>query len=754
MKWKLSAFIGIALLVTLGASELVLFRSSKAMLIEQAQNNVRALFRERTARIDDFEQRSRLAFDAIAASLTERLGDAKTAKDIPLSEFRDLVGSLLRGKSDILNVTVVDKRGYVVLSTVPELTGADYSHRSEVKNARLEPHLGVPDGNTSKMTALYAGILQAKGSNETPGILIIQIDMRPILDVLDSSSLGRTGEIALATSAGDEALFAVAPHLMAGSERRLPLAQVPIMQRAISGESGDTRGIDYQGHEVLASFAPAAIKGWGFVAKIDVDEVYAPVQALAIRTLGTGIVIACLAMLVAYWMSARIVRPIAALASSAKRVESGDFSARVSNDTEDELGRLSRAFNAMVKSLGEYRDRMEALVENRTQEALRGAQRFKTIFDHSNDAIIVIDVAKDRIIDANPRAVEMLGYEREQLVATPVSAIHPDELPQLREFAAMVYKDSAGWTSELSCCTRSGKRLPSEISASVMQLPEHSGEVILAMVRDISERKKMEIQLRLQAEELKRLNAELERFANVAAHDLKSPIGTIHGFLELLLQTHGDRLDGEATEYVEAMIRASTKMAKLVDSLLSYARSGHQDSPNEQVDLNSVIQRAIWNLNSAIKERNAIVHVDGKESKIVVGDEEQLVQLFQNLIGNAIKYCDADQPVVSVRGVETGHVWQVCVQDNGIGFDMAEAEAIFRPFHRLCTEKEYSGTGLGLSVCKRIVERHGGSIRAESTKGVGTCFYITFPKDTRAVAAPRLRTGKLLGSAAEPTAVQ
>ncbi len=729
MKWRLSAFIGLALLLTIGATGSVLFQSSKTLLLEQAQNNLRALLHERMTRISDFEKTQHSAFDAIASFMVRDFSrNATPLKSNHINiEFRDYVRRLLRGRSDILNVIVVDKSGHVALSMTPALVGLDYSQHAEIMNARVEPRLELPNDDHSDLTATYSGRVPKSSSGEADCIVVLYINMHPLLDVLDSSSLGQSGEIALATSVGDNALFAIAPHLSGQSERNIALSQVPIMQRSLRGEAGETRGADYRGHEVLAAFAPTAIKGWGFVAKIDVDEVYQPIRALAAKTLIVAAAFAGLALLAAYLMATRIAKPIINLATCAKNVELGDFSTRAQYDSRDELGKLSHAFNSMVKSLGEYRDKMETLVQIRTQEVSQLAKRFKAIFDHSNDAIMILDLAKDRIIDANPRASMMLGYECKQLLSTPVSSIHPDELPQIRSFAAKVFKSGAGWTNELSCRTSSGKCLPSEISASIMQIPQHHGDVLLAIIRDISERKKMELQIKQQSQELKQLNAELERFANVAAHDLKSPLGTIHGFLELLLETHGDRLDHEATEYVETVIRASSKMAKLVDSLLTYARFGNEDIDIEQVDLNSVVRQALWNLNAAIKDRHAVIQIEEKQPKIIAGNESQLIQLFQNLIGNAIKYCDADQPIVSIRAGEAGRGWEICVQDNGIGFEMAEAESIFQPFHRLRTEREYEGTGMGLAVCKRIVDRHGGTIRAESTKGDGTCFYITFP---------------------------
>jgi light-regulated signal transduction histidine kinase (bacteriophytochrome) len=273
--------------------------------------------------------------------------------------------------------------------------------------------------------------------------------------------------------------------------------------------------------------------------------------------------------------------------------------------------------------------------------------------------------------------------------------------------------------------TQTGRTLPLSISCGLVR--DRRGKItgLLIVGRDISERKRAEATLRQQAQELARSNAELEQFAYVASHDLKEPLRMIASFSDLLVAEYRGALDGDAHEYLDFIVDNVARMQNLITDLLDYARVSTQGKPFASVDSAAVLAITARNLQAAIAESQAtLIYPD---LPTVLGDETQLVQLFQNLIGNAIKF-RADRPVeVTVGAERRGAQWLFWVRDNGIGIEPESAERIFVIFQRLQSRAESPGTGIGLAICKKIVERHGGQIWVESEPGQGSTFYFLLP---------------------------
>jgi signal transduction histidine kinase len=225
--------------------------------------------------------------------------------------------------------------------------------------------------------------------------------------------------------------------------------------------------------------------------------------------------------------------------------------------------------------------------------------------------------------------------------------------------------------------------------------------------------------------ELKRSNQELEQFAYVAAHDLQEPLRAITSYTQILVQEYQERLDGTAIEYMDFIVDGTTRMQQLIQDLLTYSRVGTRNKVFVLTDSNIVLDRALKNLQVAIAENHAIVTHDHLPT--IQGDKIQLIQLFQNLIGNAIKFRREELPQVHISAELKDREWLFSVRDNGIGIKPTYLDRIFEIFKRLHTRQEFPGTGIGLAICKKIVNRHHGRIWAESEPGVGTTFYFTFP---------------------------
>jgi light-regulated signal transduction histidine kinase (bacteriophytochrome) len=248
-------------------------------------------------------------------------------------------------------------------------------------------------------------------------------------------------------------------------------------------------------------------------------------------------------------------------------------------------------------------------------------------------------------------------------------------------------------------------------------LDSAEGILVTAAIRDISVRKAAEAQVK----ELSRSNEELEQFAYIASHDLQEPLRMVTSYTQLLSKRYTGKLDADADEFIAFAVDGAKRMQRLIRDLLAYSHVGTRDIDLCDIASEAAFEQAFINLRSAIKQSNARVTHD--PLPMIRADESQLIQLFQNLVGNAIKYQNHDIPLVHISATKSnGERWIFSVRDNGIGIDITYQEKIFSMFQRLHKRDEFSGTGIGLTICKKIVERHGGRMSVKSQLGKGSTF--------------------------------
>ncbi|MBV8087258.1 MAG: GAF domain-containing protein [Chloroflexi bacterium] len=262
------------------------------------------------------------------------------------------------------------------------------------------------------------------------------------------------------------------------------------------------------------------------------------------------------------------------------------------------------------------------------------------------------------------------------------------------------------------------------------RLSDATLETLAEIADDIAHgmwRKKADDTLRQRAEELARSNADLEQFAYVASHDLQEPLRTIVSYLQLIEKRYRGQLDDRADRYIAYAVDGSRRMQALINDLLSYSRVGRRDEATGTVSTSEPLERAIRSLQSVIEQSGATVNCGPLPE--LCADGRQMTQLFQNLLGNALKFHGAAPPLIDISAERDGREWRFCVRDNGIGLEMQYSDRIFVLFQRLHSRNEYEGTGIGLALCKKIVERHGGRIWVESTPGQGSSFYFTLPAE-------------------------
>ena len=260
-------------------------------------------------------------------------------------------------------------------------------------------------------------------------------------------------------------------------------------------------------------------------------------------------------------------------------------------------------------------------------------------------------------------------------------------------------------------------------------LTDETGKITgtLSSGEDITERKQAEEGLKRMTGELARSNAELQQFANVASHDLQEPLRVIAGFVQLLSKRYKGKLDPDADDFISYTVDGVQRMQSMIKDLLEYSQVGKKDLKFKLTDCSTIVRQAIFNLKTAIEKNGAIVTCD--DLPAVVADEMKLMRLFQNLMANAIKFRGKAAPRVHVSCEKKKGEWVFSIRDNGIGINPKYGEKIFDIFQRLHTRDEYPGTGIGLAICKRIIEQHGGKIWVESETGKGSTFYFTIPEN-------------------------
>lgn len=360
-------------------------------------------------------------------------------------------------------------------------------------------------------------------------------------------------------------------------------------------------------------------------------------------------------------------------------------------------------------------------------ERKRLEQRFRETVHSAPIAIAMVD-GSGSIVLANAEIHRLFGYEADTLLGCTIDVLVPapsrDGHPRQRSaYVAHPTARRMGEGRDLHGARRDGTEIPVEVGLNPVII---DGETfVLAAVVDLSERRHLEDGLRESNEALERSNMELQQFAYVASHDLQTPLRSISGFAQLLKEDYGDRLDDTADDWIRRIINGTDTMRTLVRDLLAFSRVDSQAMPFTDIDLGEVVDEVIELLDASIRELGG--SVERTELPVVKGDRSQLMQMLENLIGNALKYHGDDPPLVSVSAERAADSWRISVADNGMGIDPKHHERIFEIFRRLHTQQDIPGTGIGLAVVRRVVHRHGGDIGLESTPGEGTTFTFTIP---------------------------
>lgn len=524
------------------------------------------------------------------------------------------------------------------------------------------------EGGRELLTMVVAVPLRS-ARQEVAGALVMEYRLEGLCPWLKQAPVGEGGAVLLLDGKG---------RLLAGASRdeyaKTEVAAAVFEGRATAVEYRDP----VKGQMMVAASAPVAVGGgrWVVLAQQPQDAAYRPVRVMGMQISGgMGVLIVV-----------------------------GGVVLMLAERNKDRFNRLNR----------KLRDRSLRMRE------------LATIVESSGDAIIG-QTTDGYVVSWNEGAERLFGYSALETRGRPVTFLWPvDRAGEIRELLGRIGRGAGVLRLETVCVRRDGSAADVWLTVSPVRntAGELTGSSIIA--RDISERRRAEASLARQTKELENYNAEMEQVAYVTAHDLQEPLRMVGSYTQLLARRYKGRLDAEADQFIGYAVEGVKRMQNQLNDILAFTRIGRSRKAFDLVDCEAVVHAALAGLKMTIRGCGA--EVSRGPLPVVVGDARQLVRLFEHLLDNALKFRRPEAPPrISIHAGLNGKEWLFSVHDNGVGIEPQYWERVFGLFFRLHPREKYPGTGLGLAMCRKIVERHGGHICVESELGKGTTFYFTLP---------------------------
>lgn len=572
----------------------------------------------------------------------------------------------------------------------------------------------------------------ADSSGQTVGFLVINQHfgrlMRAVLEQIPPSPA-----LYIVTDAGDyvhrSANGLIYDLVLAGTQTSLP----SVLRRAIAEDGAGLHGANthiYDDRVVsTVRFAPAVARSVGIGVVLSEFRNVLLKDVAEARRLAMLLLLGLMPIMavIGFLISRRLTEPLLQLATALRKGSPGNEAVGLPTDREDEIGEVARALETLI----DRRRRIEA-------EQAATLARLQSILDNTVDAMVTVDTA-GVIRSFNKAATEVFGHAPEEIIGRSIDTLMidpagddnragPGDAPGdwTRVLRGPDRKGPLGVLREQDARTKDGRIIPIELTISTVQTD--SGDILSCIIREISERKRLEAEIRAHAAALERSNTDLEEFAYIASHDLKEPLRAISNHAQFLQEDHGDKLDEDGLQRIARLKALCARADRLVTELLQFSRLGRDALKLEPVDLRVLAEEIRADLVDTLASCNGTVRV-APDLPTVHGDPTRLTSLIYNLVVNGLRYNDQDAPLIEIgvrpQAIEGGDRVTLFVRDNGIGIPPEFHDSVFKIFKRLHSEKAYGpGSGVGLSFARKIVERHGGRLTFQSTPETGTTFFF------------------------------
>ncbi len=656
----------------------------------------------------------------------------------------------------LINIDLLDLNGTIIASTESRRIGRNKLKENHFLAGKEGNYVSVPHDYEGELKGLEvsAPIKGRTGKGEVIGVLVNHFSLSDFNEMFSGDlilelgaktqkkGVGKTGKIYLV----NKERVVITESLFGKDEAfHQRVDTYPVEECFEEGREVAGSWLDYRGISVVGASMCISVNGFQvtLLSEQDAAEALAPVEDLKKLSLILVFVIMFFIGWFAFQIAHLIADPIKKLQKSAEIIGSGNLDHKVEGvESRDEIGQLARTFNQMTDNLKEMVASHDELNEEIVMRK-QSEEKFRRFMDTAPDAIVIAN-EEGKIELVNKQTEVLFGYPRDELVGRFVECLIPKRFqnghPRHRKdyITRPEVKLMAARNTNLAARRKDGSEFPVEINLSPLETEQ--GRLVTAAIRDITDRKHAEQVIIQKSEELERSNQELEQFAYIASHDLQEPLRKVKTFGDRLAQKYGEVLGSQGQDYLKRMGNAASRMQILINDLLTYSRVISKAQPFTAVNLNDIVHDVLSDLEIKIEETNAQIHVD--DLPAIEADSLQMRQLFQNLIGNALKFSRPEiSPIIEIKstlklsqGEDAGeaalgnnHVCVISVADNGIGFEEKYSERIFHVFQRLHGRNEYAGTGIGLAVCRKIVACQGGSIETKSVPGKGSTFIITLP---------------------------
>jgi PAS domain S-box-containing protein len=698
----------LAILISVG---LMVYNSGKDALRQATISELQATALEKESSLARWVQDRQTDMSALAVDPTIIQAASDILKVTPNSveaqltqdELNEVLKSHL-AQEEFLELRLLDpESGKILASTNPAEEGKVEKDHPYYVNGKSGPFVeNSYDSSKQQSFVMTASTPLKTRQGELVGVLAGRLNPDEMNNIINRrTGLHQTDDAYLVNSSN---IFVTQPRFSTELEVLQGGIHNAAIDQCLQQQSGVAEADDYRNVPAFSVYRWLPDRDLCLIVEMDQTEAYQPIRAFGGAIAGITALALLAAAALAFALARSLTHPILALQEGASRFGQGELDVRLDDRAKDELGQLAGEFNRMAEALAEQQTHLR-----------RRAEQF---FNLSPDLFCTINSTL-RIQDRNPAWELTLDYSREELKGRLLSNfVHPDDWAMVRSELERITKEGSGRFEN-----RWRHKRGHFLWLAWVVVYSSQDQLLYAAARDITERRMAEERMRQQTEELERSNHELQEFANVVSHDLMEPLQMVSNHVQLLSRRYRGKLDQDADEFIDFALEGTNRLKSLISDLLAYSKIGASGRKFAPMEMETVLDRALETYRSVLEDSGGSLTHD--TLPLVSGDDDQMVQLLQNLIDNSIKFRSQEPPRIHVGARQLSERWLLFVRDNGIGIDAQYTERVFVIFQRLHSRDDYPGTGIGLAICRKIIERHGGHIWVDSEPGKGATFYFT-----------------------------